>query len=400
MKIGIIKEGKTPPDYRVPLTPAQCNDILKATEIDLKVQPSDSRCYKDQEYVDERISLSSDMTDRDILLGVKEVPIDQLISDKTYFFFSHTIKMQSYNRDLLRAILDKNITLIDWETLANDSGQRVIAFGRWAGIVGAHNGILTWGKRHEKFDLKPMNQCHDFKEAKSLYKDLNLGHIRVVLTGMGRVANGAAEVLDAMGIKRVSPDEYLHNSFDVPVYTQLDLADMYAFTGHESFDKDHYFKNFKEYDTRFRPYTKCTDIMINGIYWEPGVPAFFTRDQMIHPDFTIQVIADITCDIAPESSIPSTLRPSTIEEPIYGFNPVSSIETESFINGSVDVMAVDNLPNELPRDASEDFGKQFMNYVLPELLKDESEMLERATIAKGGKLGSHFGYLEDYVAGK
>jgi alanine dehydrogenase len=245
-----------------------------------------------------------------------------------------------------------------------------------------------------------MIECHDFSEAKSLYTDLPLGNLRIVLTGNGRVSNGSAEVLEAMGIQKVSPEAFLKNSPEGPVYTQLDLQDMYFHPDHEGFNAQHYYQNFKEYKTRFKPYTKCTDLMINGIYWEPGVPAFFKRDQMKHPDFTIQVIADITCDIAPDSSIPSTLRPSTISNPIYGFDPVSGVETEPFQNGVVDVMAVDNLPNELPRDASEDFGNQFLQYVFPELQKASSAMLDRATIARDGQLTEPYFYLQDFVDGK
>lgn len=399
MKIGIIREGKNPPDARVPLIPAQCRQIM-VDGWDLVVQPSPNRCFTDDEYRSLNVPMTDDLQDRDVLLGVKEVPISMLMSDKTYFFFSHTIKAQAYNRDLLKAVLEKNITLIDWETLTNDHGARVIAFGRWAGIVGAHNGIRTWGLRHQKFDLKPMNQCHDFAEAKSLYKDLNLGHLKVVLTGTGRVANGSAEVLNEMGFRKVSPKEFLNENFEGPVYTQLGLADMYAHPDHDFFDEEHYYENFKQYRSCFKPYTKRANLMINGIYWEPGVPAFFGRDQMKHPDFTIQVIADITCDIAPDSSVPSTLRPSTIKDPIYGFSPISGVETDPFQNGVIDVMAVDNLPNELPRDASEDFGRQFMEKVLPELKKESSPMLERATIAKNGLLTSNFSYLQSFVDNK
>lgn len=399
MKIGVIREGKTPPDFRVPLTPNQAAEVIHSG-FDILIQPSLSRCFKDDEYEKSGLRLNEDLSDRDVLLGVKEVPIDTLIPGKTYFFFSHTIKQQAYNRDLLRAVLDKKIRLIDWETLTDEKGARVIAFGRWAGIVGAHNGIRTWGLRHQRFDLKPMNQCHDFAEAKSLYHNLPLGSLSIVLTGNGRVSNGSAEVLEAMGVKKVDPEAFLRQSFAGPIYTQLGLEDMYRHPEHDSFDMQHYFQNFREYETRFKPFTKCADLMINGIYWEPGVPAFFGRDQMKHPDFTVQVIADITCDIAPDASLPSTLRPSTISDPIYGFNPVSGVETDPFQNGVVDVMAVDNLPNELPRDASEDFGRQFLNHVFPELQKETSAMLDRATIAQDGMLTEPYRYLSDFVSGE
>jgi saccharopine dehydrogenase (NAD+, L-lysine forming) len=180
MKIGIIREGKTPADARVPLTPAQCLQIsktmldakLKYSDLHFIIQPSPIRCYSDKEYIDAGLTLSEDLSDCDILMGVKEVPVEQLIPNKTYLFFSHTIKEQSYNKKLLQAILKKNIRLVDYEMLTNRAGQRVIAFGRFAGIAGAHNGLMTYANRTNSFKLKQMIHFKDFAEAKAFYKTI------------------------------------------------------------------------------------------------------------------------------------------------------------------------------------------------------------------------------------
>ncbi|MGB1017848.1 MAG: NAD(P)-dependent oxidoreductase [Chitinophagales bacterium] len=397
MRIGIIKETKTPSDSRVLLTPKQCKTIMDLhPDISIIVAPSPSRCYKDEEYLQEGISMQEDLSACDILVGVKEQVIDTLIPNKQYFFFSHTAKEQPYNAKLLKAIVDKKIQLTDYEYLKDTADKRVIAFGRWAGIVGAHNGILTWGKRTGKFALKPMNQCKDFKEAVSYYKDIDLGNTKIVLTGTGRVANGSAEVLDKMKIKKVSAEDFLNKNFSEAVYCQLETQEMFQ-KPDGSFDLEFY-NNPEGYISSFEAFTKVADVMINGIYWDNKAPAFFTKDDMKKEAFNIKVIADVTCDIAPVASIPSTLKASTIADPIFGYNVQTEKETTAHKNGVVDMMTVDNLPNELPRDASEDFGNQFIDYVLGSLLNDKSNMIYNASITtKEGKLNKPYLYLESYI---
>ena len=398
MKVGIIREGKINVDTRVPLTPKQCRYLLDIyPNLQIFVQPSQERCFSDEEYQSQGIPIRENMKECELLLGVKEVPIRKLLPGKTYLFFSHTIKKQPYNRELLRSILQQKIRLIDYECLHDERGKRVIAFGRWAGIVGGHNAILTWGRREGKFNLKPMHECHDWAEAQTYYQNLPLANIKLVVTGEGRVASGASEVLDLMKIKRISQREFLEQNFDEPVYTQLAVKDMYRFEGKSSFDESHYYQHPEQYVSNFAPYTHTANIMLNGIYWDKRIPAFFSKEDMKRKDFTIRVIADVTCDIAPDSSIPSTIRATSIANPIYGYDPLLSQETEPFQNHCIDVMAVDNLPNELPRDASFDFGNQLISKVWSELNQTDSRMIYEGTIAFDGELNNRYEYLRDYV---
>jgi len=400
MKIGIIREEKNPPDSRVTLDPKQCRTLLDRG-IDIIVQPSSVRCFSDKDYMDAQVPLNEDMSDRDILIGVKEVPVGQLISDKTYFFFSHTIKAQPYNQKLLKTAVDKNIRLIDYEVLTNKVGARVIAFGKFAGMVGAHNSIWTYAKRTRSFDLPRMNELYDYEAAKKVYGETKIPNVKVVLTGTGRVAQGAAQVLDDMGFTKLRPIDYVLKSFDVPVYTQLNSFYYAKRKDGRVFDdvKDFY-QHPKDYDSDFDHFIRMSDIMINGIYWDNDAPPFFTLEQMSSEDFGIKVIADVTCDIAPTSSIPSTLRASTISDPVFGFDPRAQVEVPPFQNNAIDMMTIDNLPNELPRDASKAFGEMFIEHVIPELLKDDSEMLNKATITMNRNLGADFEYLRDYLNGK
>ncbi|MGB7381294.1 MAG: NAD(P)-dependent oxidoreductase [Rivularia sp. (in: cyanobacteria)] len=399
MKVGIIREGKIKSDTRVPLTPKQCRYLLETyRDLQIFVQPSQERCFSDEEYQSQGIPIRENMQECELLLGVKEVPISMLLPGKTYLFFSHTIKKQPYNRELLRSILQQKIRLIDYECLHDERGKRVIAFGRWAGIVGGHNAILTWGRREQKFNLKPMHECHDWAEAQTYYQNLPLSNIKLVVTGEGRVANGASEVLDKMNIKRISPQAFLEQNFSEPVYTQLAVKDMYRLEGKQNFDESHYYQHPEQYVSNFEPYTHAANIMLNGIYWDKRIPAFFSKQDMKRKDFTIRVIADVTCDIAPDSSIPSTIRATSISNPIYGYDPLLSKETEPFQNHCIDVMAVDNLPNELPRDASQDFGNQLITQVWPQLNQADSRMIYEGTIALDGELNKPYEYLKDYVS--
>ena len=352
MKLGIIREGKIPTDARVTLSPKQCKALMELyPQLDIKVQPSDLRCFKDDEYAKQNITLSEDVSDCDVLIGVKEVPIDLLIPGKKYFFFSHTIKEQEHNRKLLQAILEKKIALIDWETLTDRNGHRVIAFGRWAGIVGGHNAIYTWLNRNKKQVLKRLYQCKNLKEASEDYKFMDLDNARILVSGTGRVSGGACEVLDLMGIRNVTVDEYNYEQFDEPVYAQLNNSHMFYAPGQTHFDNVHYHKHTSEYRSKFLRFTKNTDIFINGIYWDQTMPSFFTAEDMRSPEFRIKVIGDITCDIAPEASVPSTIRASTIAEPIYGYHPFDGKECapyqENSIDSSVSFFKFDQLINSL-----------------------------------------------------
>lgn len=400
IRVGIIKEGKIPVDKRVPLTPDQVRLILETyPEVVIKCQRSEIRCFKDQEYQQAGAQLVDDISDCEVILGVKEVPLEKLVENKTHFFFSHTIKKQDYNRELLRTILEKKIRLIDWECLTNKNGKRLIAFGRYAGIVGAYNGILTFGKRYNLFDLRPAHECFDLEDLKSEFNKVELPQIKIALTGGGRVSKGAMEVLHGMKIRKVSPAEFLNENFNEAVFTQLNTRDYNRKEDGEIFDRDEFYSDPSIYVPDFLPYTKKADVLIAGAYWDPNAPVLFTRQDAVSKDFKTRIIADITCDI--EGSIPSTKRSSTIEDPVYDYNPTNDRVEEAFTDeGNITVMAVDNLPCELPRNASEDFGKEFVSHILPNLLGDDTDqIIARATITNEGQLTDKFSYLQDYVDG-
>jgi hypothetical protein len=380
----------------VALTPAQCKWIQKnAPDVRVLVESSPDRCYTDREYLSAGIAVTDDISASDVLFGIKEVPVEALIKDKTYLFFSHTKKEQPYNRRMFRAILDRNITLIDYECLEHDDGQRILGFGFFAGVVGAHNGIMAYGKRTGRYDLGRVHEQQSFRELIHTYFGLRLPEIKVAVTGSGRVAHGVLEVMNLLEIVEVEPDEFLERSFSYPVFTQLKGAALYEHAQNGTYQRERFHLQPQDYRCKFQPFTRTADILMNGIYWDKDMPRLFEWEDLAKPDFRIRTIADITDDR--EGSIPCNLGDSPMEDPIYGVDKMTRQRTAPYLQGSVDIMAVGNLPNELPRDASRYFGEQLIKHVLDPLVRGGSPIIERATMVREGQLTAPYRYLEGYA---
>lgn len=399
MKFAIIKERKNPPDKRAVLTPSICAELIeKFPKAQVIVESDNNRIFSDEEYRTQGITVSQDISDCDVLLGVKEVPIDALIPNKKYFFFSHTIKKQPYNRELLRAILKNNIELFDHEVITNPNGVRIVAFGRYAGIVGAYNSIRTYGLKSGLFELPKAQSLKDQQELIDELNKIELPNIKIVLTGKGRVGNAAKEMLDAMKIKEVGVEDYLKKDFDQAVYTQIDVLDYNKRRDGKKLNEQDFFQNAHEYQSDFLRFAKVSDVFIAGHFFGDGAPFLYTREDAKRPDFKIKVVGDISCDI--DGPVASTIRASNIADPIYGYDPISEKEIDFKNDAAIAVMAVDTLPSELPRDASQGFGKSFMNEVIPAFFDGDSQgILARAQMTKNGKLTKKYSYLQNYVDG-
>lgn len=400
MTFGIIQERKNPPDRRVVLSPEACKTVLEQfPDAVLLAEPSDIRVFPDAKYAEAGVKVTEDLTSADVLLGVKEVPVDALIPGKKYFFFSHTIKKQPYNRDLLRAILDKNIELYDHEVITNDQGQRLVAFGRYAGLVGAYNGIRTYGLKHKLFDMPKAATLTDLKAMKATLQKYQLPAIKIVLTGTGRVGSGAKEILEAMNIREVSIDDYLTKEFGEPVFCQLEALDYNRHKKGEEHPIQNFYAHPEQYESDFMRFARVSDMFIAGHFYGQGAPYLFTREDARLSDFKIDVVADISCDI--DGPVASTIRPSTIEDPIYGYHAATETEVDFMDPQAIAVMAVDNLPCELPADASAGFGESFIAHVIPAFFNGDADgVLERARMTRNGKLTERFSYLQDYVEGR
>ena len=400
MKFGIIKERKSPPDRRVVFSPsrlAQFKDEFPKANI--VVEASDIRIFPDDAYADKGFEIATDLTDCDVLIGVKEVPMSALIPNKSYFFFSHTIKKQPYNRDLLRHILEHNITLYDHETIVNENNGRLIGFGRYAGIVGAYNGIRAFGLKYDLFSLAKAETLPDQKTLIERLRRNQLPNIKLVLTGSGKVAYGAKEMLDAMEMKQVSADDFLTKKYDRPVYTFIDVLDYNKRKDGQDLGKSDFYNNPTEYESDFKRFSNVADVFIAGHFNGNNAPVILSREMLKSPKCNLKVVADISCDI--DGPVACTIKPSTIVDPIYGYLATEHKEVSVSHPKAISVMAVDNLPCELPKDASEGFGEVFLKEVIPAFFNNDANgVLARAKVTENGKLTPRFAYLQDFVDGK
>ena len=400
MKFGIIKERKNPPDRRVVFSPNEIKTIQEQFPVvSFKVEPSDIRIFSDAEYQNLGIEVTDDLSDCEVLFGVKEVPVEALIPNKKYFFFSHTIKKQPYNQKLLQAVLEKNIELYDHETIVDAANKRLIGFGRYAGIVGAYNAIRAFGI---KFELFKMPKASALKGRDALVQQVKrqiIPPIKIVVTGTGKVGSGVKEMLLAMKIKEVSVENFLTKKFTQPVFTQIDVLEYNKRMDGQKFDTKDFYKNPSEYESDFERFTKVADIYISGHFHANAAPQILSQKMLQASDCAIKIVADVSCDV--NGPIACTLRASTIEDPLYGYLPSENKEVDVFHPAAIVVMAVDNLPCELPKDASEGFGEMFSQHVIPAFFNNDADgILARAKMTENGVLTERFNYLHDYVAKK
>ena len=398
---AIIKERKNPPDRRVVFSPQKCQEVVKTfPQARIIIEASEVRIFPDEAYRAAGFEVKEDISEADVMLGVKEVPMDALIPNKKYFFFSHTIKKQPYNQELLKTILNKNIQLFDHETIVRESGARLIGFGRYAGLVGAYNGFRALGLRDEVFNLPKVENLADLDELRAELNKITLPNIKIVLSGTGKVAQGAREILEQLKIKEVSDTVYLTSNFTEPVYCLIDVMEYNRRIDGKAGDKFEFFEDPSGYESNFMPYAKVSDLFIAGHFYGNGAPYLFTRDDAKLDDFKINLIADISCDV--DGPVASNIRASTIANPFYGYDPISETEKEFKTPNTITMMTVDNLPCELPKDASEGFGDMFLEHVIPSFFnQDKDQVLERARMTnENGGLTQRFGYLEDYAKGE
>lgn len=404
MKIGLLKETKKPIDNRVALTPTQIALLNKEyPNSEIVVQKSDIRAFSDEEYLNAGVKVVDNLEDCDYLFGIKEAKINTLLSNKHYFFFGHIAKMQEYNRPLLQAFISKSITFTDYEYLTDNEGNRLCAFGWWAGVVGVYYTLRGYGLKSHLFSLPKPDIHFTLKELLNNLKSIKLPPIKILVTGNGRVSHGAQYVLNEIGCKLLDKDDYLSNvPVDILSYHVAKVEELVRHKANKSFSRKH-FKEFpSEYNSIFENWSQYTDILISCHYWGPNDPVYLSADDFKNPNNKIRMIGDVTCDIM--GSIKSTLRSSTHDDPYYDYNPLTEKEEEAFTNKeNITVMAVDTCPNALPKDASDFFGSMLIQHVFKPLLEGEiekSEVIEKGTIVKKGCLTNRFSYLEDFAKGQ
>ena len=402
MKIALIKETKIPVDNRVALAPKQVAELNRLyPQHQIVVQGSDIRAFSDDEYRAEGIEVVSDVSDADILFGIKEAKIESLIPGKRYFFFGHIAKMQAYNRPLLQAFIQKCITFYDYEYLVDDNNIRVCAFGWWAGVVGVYYTLRGYGLKHSLYYLPKPDRRFTLDQLLDSLRGIELPKIKVFVTGAGRVSQGAQYVLDKIGAVKMTEVEYLQTKrVDKLSYSYADVDRLVRRKDGGAFSWKDFTKNAGEYESDFQRWARATDVLICAHFWGPEAPVYLTEEDLRRDDLRIRMIGDVTCDI--KGSVKSTVRPATHDAPYYDYNPVTERDEPAFSSDkNITVMAVDTCPNALALDTSEYFGKMLTEHVFGPLLKGEpSAVIDRSMIVLEGKLTDRFEYLRDFAEGK
>ena len=399
MKITLIKETKTPIDNRVALSPVQVAELNKRfPQHEIVVQSSDIRAFSDEEYRAAGARVVDNVEDCDILFGIKEAKIESLIPEKQYFFFGHIAKMQEYNRPLLQAFINKKITFCDYEYLVDDNNQRVCAFGWWAGVVGVYYTLRGYGLKHKLFELPKPDLRFTLPQLLDNLKSIELPHVKLFVTGAGRVSQGAQYVLDNIGAVRMTEEEYLKtDKVDRLSFCFADVDRLVKRKDGSEFSWKDFTQNAGEYESDFMRWARATDVLICAHFWGPNAPVYLSEEDLRRSDMRIEMIGDVTCDI--KGSIKSTVRPATHSDPYFDYNPVTEQDEPAFSSDkNISVMAVDTCPNALAMDTSEYFGKMLMQHVFEPLLKGEhSNVIDRSMIVKNGELTPRFVYLTDFA---
>ena len=403
--IGIVRETRDD-ENRTPIVPEHV-ELIKKKYPNLKiiVQPSANRCFKDDEYKNCGAEINHDLNNCNFIFGVKEINKEFLLYCKTYLFFSHTYKLNKEGdqnnlnnssqekKELLKSILEKKIRLIDYENIRDKNTKRYLGFGRFAGIVGCYNTLNLILEEFKKQPLARAYKINSYERLVNNLKNLYFPKMRILITGDGRVARGVVELIKHTNIKEVSTDTYINYDSKEPIFCNLKTKDYVTNSKLNEFNLDHFIKNPKEYKSDALKYLKNTDIFISAHYWDPNSPKIFEKNDL-YDLINLKIIGDITCDI--NGSVPTTIRSSTIEHPNY-YIEKNNLKETSKSNESLSIMAVDNLPSELPRDSSHEFSEGIMNEVMPYLLKDDDGRILNATITSDGSFLKKYNYLSNYI---
>ena len=398
--IGIIRESRND-ENRTPLVPEHIKKYKESNpNINFIIQPSNSRCFSDEEYELCGAKINENLNECSIIFGVKEIDPNILINNRTYLFFSHTFKInkqqkniEKHKKDLLLSILNKKITLIDYENIRGKNGTRCLGFGRFAGIVGCYNTLNLLLRVLGKQSLASAYKINDYERLVLNLKNLYFPKTKILVTGDGRVAKGVIELLNQTNIKAVSKKDFLEKKFDQPIFCNLETKDYVTNNSSTNFNLEHFINNPQDYSSSALQYLKETNILISAHYWDPSSPKIFENEDLKDLQ-NLKIVGDITCDI--NGSVPTTIRSTTIEEPNYWIERYTLKEIDEN-NDGIAVMAVDNLPSELPRDSSTEFSEGIINEVLPFLLKEDDGRILNGTITTDGSFLEKYNYLNDYI---
>lgn len=425
--IGIRREDKNIWERRVPLIPEHLEKLKNDFGIDTIIQPFERRAFLDNEFTNAGITVKEDLSEAPIVFAVKEIPMNLLQNDKTYIFFSHTIKGQKYNMPLLQKLMDFNCTLIDYEAITNNNGKRLVFFGKYAGLAGMIDALHGYGIRLKNLgfetpflSLKPAYEYESVEDAKieivKIAKEIQVNGINIDkapfvfgFMGYGNVSQGAQEIFDLLPHKIIEPDELknLENKNNHLLYKVVFKEEhlVEPVNKDDKFELMDYFTHPEKYKSKFEKYIPFLSLVVNAIYWTKQSPVFLTKEYFRSKDkHKLNVVCDITCDI--EGAVEFTVKSTPSDNPAYVYNPKDDSITDGYEGIGIVDIAVDNLPTELPRNSSMEFSNSLNQFVPGIVNADKTKSFEEAgyppeianaVIVYNGKLTPKYKYLEKFL---
>ena len=431
--LGMRREDKNRWERRVPLVPKHVQELKKRHGIETLIQPSKIRVFSEKEYRDVGARVQDDLSPCSVVFAVKEIPVEFFERGKTYVFFSHTIKGQEHNMPMLKEMMDLGCTLIDYERIVDKSGKRLVFFGRFAGLAGMVDTLWTFGQRlkweHIDSPFNGIKQTIHYKDLEDIKKHLaavgkniktkglpkSLTPLIVGFAGYGNVSTGAQEILDVLPVKEIKPEEiksiYKNPSNKViykVVFKEEHMAEPVPRS--KKFDLQDYYAHPENYRPTFEHYIPYLSILMNCIYWSAKYPRLITKEYLKKSfknkeNFRLKVIGDISVDI--KGAIEFTEKTTSPDKPVFVYNPSTDTIKDGYGGDGVVVMAVDNLPCELPRESSQSFSETLLHFV-PDVMKADFTAkdfdklalpfeIKNAVILYKGRLTPNYNYINKYL---
>ena len=427
--IGIRREDKSRWEKRVPLTPQHIRALKEKHSIEFMLQPSKIRAFPDEDYHQAGAKIQEDLSPCPIILAIKETPKGFFEYGKTYIFFAHVIKGQSHNMPMLRRILEFKCQLIDYEKITDKKGRRFLFFGKYAGLAGIVDSLWALGERlkwegisNPFSEISPTHYYKNLEEVKEeigkLGKTISEDGLDPQLlpfvcgiAGYGNVSKGVQEILDLLPVKKVTPKELPSlpknpNAIYKVVFKEEDMVEPIS---NHKFDLQDYYNNPERYRSKFTKYIPYLTLLMNCIYWDDRYPRLVTKDYLkeLYDEKNLprlRVIGDISCDI--EGAIECTLHPTNPDNSLFVYDPFTQEAIDGYkVKGPV-IMAIDNLPCELPFEASTYFSGVLKPFI-PEIAGADfsvpfekcrlPEKIKKAVIVYKGELTPDYKYIEEYL---
>lgn len=397
LNIGITRERENGYPSLTPFTPTQCKTIESNHDIKFTIQPSNDRCFSNDEYKDLGIKLDDNLNNCPYIFGIRDIELNNVLKDKTYFLNSNIQKQASSQKSFLQSQVVHNNSLIEYDLILDQQKKKLAATGKYQGIVGAHNVILAIGQKSKSFQLPRIISLDNLEDLAKTYEHVKLPALKIAILGIGPIQSGVIEVMKALKIKEISPELFVLREFPDSVYTQLNEFYIAKRQDGESFTMNHFYENAETFESDFGHFMNTTDVLINCIEGDIKIPSLFDLKSIQSEEFRLKYIADLSKTRDYESPIPCASTKCTYDNPVAYYDKETLDFCAADGENVLSIICSECHSNEFAKEASEDIGTQLLDNVIPSFFSEKRLAIDNATIVKDGKLTEKYSYLEAYM---